>query len=362
MRINSLDSLRGVAICGVVLIHSGQQIGNLDGPIGAFASFGFRGVQLFFIVSALTLCIVTRPDAFNARQFYTRRFFRIAPMFYIAIAFYLAARAFGWMDFAPNGIHPLDIASTILFMHGLVPTAINNVVPGGWSIAAEAIFYALFPVVLTYITNIRRAFTLFSASFLLALCLGVLHKTGAPTDAAISDFMSFNFLRNAPAFAMGILVFFLLKPYIKPSESGSGNIGNNNGKIISASIVIFAIAFAAISDKIPGSGLFFIPILGATTYAATRFNSPIFVNKPLSFFGEISFSLYLIHFAVLHYVSYIIPRTSSAILDLGSIYILTMLFSSFFAWLTYRIVEMPMIAVGRHLSSNGNRVITIPQT
>ena len=48
-----------------------------------------RGVELFFVVSALTLCLSSAArsnrEALPTLNFYIRRFFRIAPMFYIAI-------------------------------------------------------------------------------------------------------------------------------------------------------------------------------------------------------------------------------------------------------------------------------------
>jgi peptidoglycan/LPS O-acetylase OafA/YrhL len=52
-----------------------------------FTAYGARGVQLFYMVSAFTLLSVSR-QPFNARSFFIRRFFRIAPAFYIAMIAY----------------------------------------------------------------------------------------------------------------------------------------------------------------------------------------------------------------------------------------------------------------------------------
>jgi peptidoglycan/LPS O-acetylase OafA/YrhL len=40
-----------------------------------------------------------------------------------------------------------SISANILLIHGLIPSACNNVVPGGWSIGTEVIFYCLFPMI-----------------------------------------------------------------------------------------------------------------------------------------------------------------------------------------------------------------------
>jgi peptidoglycan/LPS O-acetylase OafA/YrhL len=45
-----IDALRGYAILGVLLVHTGQYSG-----FDSQAAFGARGVQLFFVASALTL-------------------------------------------------------------------------------------------------------------------------------------------------------------------------------------------------------------------------------------------------------------------------------------------------------------------
>ena len=152
-----LDGLRGVAILAVLLIHSEQLIHGLSQPARDLAFYGVRGVQLFFIVSGLTLTMnyVGRP--FHLVNFAARRFFRIAPMFYAGILLYLLLNWLTEMPLPTDSATPLDVAATILFLHGWLPSAINTVVPGGWSIAAEAMFYVAFPALLWAARTRRRA-------------------------------------------------------------------------------------------------------------------------------------------------------------------------------------------------------------
>jgi peptidoglycan/LPS O-acetylase OafA/YrhL len=98
-----LDSLRGIAILGVVLVHSSRRH-DIPLPIGAHvgqvAFSGQRGVALFFVVSAFTLFLSNdnRKDEHSpVLNFFIRRVFRLAPMFYLAtlLMFTVYGRAIG---------------------------------------------------------------------------------------------------------------------------------------------------------------------------------------------------------------------------------------------------------------------------
>ncbi len=82
-----------MAILGVILVHSSQSVAPTNVTLLWFMGEGARGVQLFYVASALTLCMswVARSshETFPIRNFYIRRFFRIAPMFYLAILSYI---------------------------------------------------------------------------------------------------------------------------------------------------------------------------------------------------------------------------------------------------------------------------------
>ena len=74
------------------------------------------------------------------------------------------------------------------------------------------------------------------------------------------------------------------------------------------------------------------------------------VNRILSFLGEISFSIYLVHFAVLRATIGLIPTALAPTTHLLVLYATVLSLSSLVAWLTYSAVERPMISVGRRLT------------
>ena len=166
-RLASIDALRGWAFLGVMTVHVASRIPNLPGKNVFLA--GAYGVQLFFLLSALTLlasiarrsvlnnvktgAIATNHpqigsampimDSLAVRDFYIRRFFRIAPMFWFGVVVYLCWKGLGPRYWAPEGVSVWLILSTIFFLHGWTLTSINSVVPGVWSIAVEMTFYGL---------------------------------------------------------------------------------------------------------------------------------------------------------------------------------------------------------------------------
>src|ERR1700684_315736 len=80
-RLSYIDALRGYAILLVIAVHTSQAFPDLPKSLSTILNQGARGVQLFFVTSALTLSMswVSRQE--SALAFYSRRFFRIAPMF-----------------------------------------------------------------------------------------------------------------------------------------------------------------------------------------------------------------------------------------------------------------------------------------
>lgn len=158
---------------GVLTVHAAQQVPYFPGK--HLASAGAHGVQLFFLLSSITLVgsfsLRAQTENFPLRNFYLRRFFRIAPLFWCGIAFYLLLDGTKPRFWAPSGISLQHVFSTIFFLHGWAPTAINSVVPGGWSIAVEMTFYLLLPFLARHILSTWSAASMAFFSLLASIFL-----------------------------------------------------------------------------------------------------------------------------------------------------------------------------------------------
>ncbi len=157
-----VDSLRGFAILGVIMVHCCLNSENIHWRLHDIGMAGMYGVQLFFVVSAFTLfwSLHSRSgsDQKPLHAFYVRRFFRIAPLFWLAAIFYTAQHWASLTTHGPTTVSPATFIATLFFVHGWNPVSVNTVVPGGWSIGAEFMFYLCIPVLFRYIRSLTGAY------------------------------------------------------------------------------------------------------------------------------------------------------------------------------------------------------------
>ena len=87
-RVDALDSARGWAILGVISSHVLQAAPLPPGVLHSLAVNGDMGVELFYVLSAFSLVMMLHARAIAGQLsltgYFIRRFFRIAPMFWVA--------------------------------------------------------------------------------------------------------------------------------------------------------------------------------------------------------------------------------------------------------------------------------------
>jgi peptidoglycan/LPS O-acetylase OafA/YrhL len=268
-------------------------------------------------------------------------------MYYLAIGFYLW-QTNSWALHSP-GISYSEIFSQIFFVHGFHPIWINSIVPGGWSVGLEMMFYALIPLLFHFIRNLNSAIVFFIVTIIFQYVINSLFiKYPLIDDAAIWGTYLYYYLPNQlPVFALGIILFQLV---IK--ETNSLSI-----KPLLILTISFFILFQFYFDITIVPNFIFISI-GFVLFALflAKQEKNLFVNPLITYIGKVSYSAYLINFAVLELV---IRFGITDILNNGSHYTLnyilrlvivlsiTLIISTVF----YYLIEKPMQKAGGKIIS-----------
>jgi len=159
------DHLRALAIILVFLFH--YRLFNHPAWVDSIGSFGWTGVDLFFVLSGYLIAgqlfgQLHISDGFSLKEFYLKRFFRIIPAYLVVLGVYFCVPAFRerealpplwkFLSFTQN--FGLDLRAGGTFSHA-------------WSLCIEEQFYLLLPFLLLVLSR----FKLWRLGVLLPLCL-----------------------------------------------------------------------------------------------------------------------------------------------------------------------------------------------
>jgi peptidoglycan/LPS O-acetylase OafA/YrhL len=366
-----IDCVRGYAVLLVITCHLSYEYRDLPYPVHRLATMGWHGVQLFFLASSLTLLIswhhAANKDGPRLLSFFVRRFFRIAP------AYYAAAWLYYVMVPPVGGFDAMQLLASFCFVNAWSPRFMStvadgwNVVPGGWSIGVEVTFYALFPFFAALVTSLRRALAI------CALCLAagfIANRIAAPILAstydpvAIDNFLYFWFPNQMAVFALGGVLYYAWRWLA--GENGAPValhvVQHGNAFAALALVLFFACAYLHLPHWIglapPYLPLFMVVslCLAAFILALSQARTGLLVNPAAAALGKVSFSAYLLHFAVIRLTVADHPSIFhtdavdvSAVIAFAVGWVVVVALTAALALCIYRWLELPMIALGRNL-------------
>jgi peptidoglycan/LPS O-acetylase OafA/YrhL len=358
-------------VLGVMLVHTGQTVAGLPAPAAAITDAGAYGVHLFFVASAFTLFSSLQQRSRSERRptlnFFLRRVFRIAPPFWLAILFYVWWKGTGPQYWAPHGIGWPDVLATACFAHGWSPTMINSVVPGGWSIAVEMNFYLLVPSLFKRLTNLRRCVWFFVAcvagqAVVNAAMRPVFLRLLSDDEKYLADLMHTLWLpTQLPVFAAGFVLYYVLAPRLARHNAGAEPAPVSDRSSTGFMLVFVAAVLAEVFIAPPST--FWGSVLAILAGGLALHPSKLLVNAFTRYLGDISYSGYLVHFAVLDVAERVFRHFFGAITQhplphLALLYAAVVAGSVVAATATHRLIEEPSRRVGRHLIAElekGNR-------
>ncbi len=361
-----VNALRGYAIVLVILIHSSQAFKVSDFS-KIICENGDMGVQLFFILSSFTLFNSYSNRRFKEvksvnRNFFIRRFFRIAPYYYFAGFIYVIYKFF----IKNNNVNIINLISNFTFTNGIYLPGINDIPPGGWSIGVEMLFYLLIPMLFKYINSLNKAILIFFVTFSFSILINhiFLNHTTLFLNSIWEKFnpwaLYFWLPNQLPVFILGIILYFFYKNIFFSFQSGQIIL-------ILSILLFFSFSFLNFSLDYPFYffkreyvyGLIFV-LFAIGTYTT---NNKILINNFIRKIGIVSFSMYLNHFLIVSALGYLYNGMCKVLVDylylsdmilkndivFWSFYFLIIIITYIISKKTYKCIELKGIDFGNEL-------------
>lgn len=376
-----LDGVRGFSALWVLLSHGLAYVGYKSVPL---ISKGDLAVDVFMIMSGFLMCFhyYKRADrepwesAHTWRTFYLRRFFRIAPLYYL-----LLIVAFAFNDFFAqhreflDTVYPLqsferkygsaenffsykymgatltNVFTHVTFLFGLLPKYSTATPLPDWSIGLEMQFYAFFP----FIMLLLKWLSCFWAALLLLGIGEVVQKLlhilplSPPGFAEPFPLPSFLFLK-LEFFIIGILLasaytYRNKKPALCIWSAGLAVVlsAYKGGTIILAISVLVTLLLFYDQKNDPLRIAYFVAEI-----------NKILGNRVASFMADTSYSVYLLHTLIMPPIAAALIVTPGfvnlpGIARIGLLLLGALPITYGLSWLLFQCIETPGIVVGKKL-------------
>jgi peptidoglycan/LPS O-acetylase OafA/YrhL len=352
----------------VVVFHYLEQQGTVAGggltPIlQRLVLMGWSGVDLFFVLSGFLIggiLVDARDSPSYFKTFYTRRFFRIIPIYYLWILAYviLIAVAGPFLRAHSNSgvIMPLGlpIYSHFLFLQNLMIIPFAGLAGAWfghlWSLAVEEQFYLVSPLVVRLLST--RALTIFLSCVIAAAPLLRVALLARHVDAGlVSGLMPC----RADSLAIGMLAAVFWR-----REGFRQWLADRSGILYAILAALFA-GVAALWKWSPESRMWGMESIGFTWLAAfyivvllvalVRREGPIARLARLAWLrelGRISYCVYIIHLVVNTLCHAFLRHAPAATTDARGVAVT--LFAGFatvgIAWISWKMFEGPLVRLG----------------
>ena len=374
--IPAIEGLRGLAVAWVMLFHYVVvRDGRFDDPaiaaissvypLNAIARNGYLGVDLFFLISGFLLTLPWfvraaqgRPPP-SVRDFYARRFWRIAPAYYVqlfvlfAIVLPLLKGVTYWR--ADLYVIAANALAHLGFVHNTTPLTSGSLGVNGalWTLAVEAQYYALVPLVA--LLFLRAPLAGLAAAFGAAIAwqVGARHgfdgmvaferALGAPwgwSEATVRQLLVTQLPSYFAHFALGILAGRAWLSWRQRPLAAQWRWALRIGAALA--LIGLYIVYGHLGPVLGDATPILVPLAFGLAFFALAANDrpgphPILGGGPLAFLGRVSYSAYLYHLPVLVLWNAFMPPLGwiSLPLYLGTV--------GTIAWVSWRYVELAFL-------------------
>ncbi|MDR8876220.1 acyltransferase family protein [Burkholderia multivorans] len=343
-RLHELDSLRGLAALGVVCWHytSMWHVTPLSSVFAPFYEHGLLMVDFFFVLSGFVLARAYWNE--RRRQSVGQNFLeRVARIYPLHLAMLIAVVPIQIL--LQQRLGPLDYlfkySDTYHFILNLLLLNYSSLERGfsfnapAWSISTEIIINAMF---FAFISLGRKtAAVLMVLAWVVAAM--VIAKHGLITNEGAFGINS-GIYRTIAGFFLGVGLFKALEARLNDRRGGSV-LCDVAFTLSIAALLAFMVRWPTDHINVAVLAAVIFPMIIATSIFG-RFSRKVLTVRPLTFIGEISYSIYLTHFVLL-----LITMLSQSILDErfefdSPVFLITFISATIIvSTITNRVIEIP---------------------
>ena len=349
--IPAIDGLRALAVIAVMFYHLGF----------SWIPGGFLGVDLFFVISGyvitrMLLDSIAQSGGLDLRGFYLARLRRLLP----ALLFMLTTTVIAVGIWAPDTIKRLLIDTPFALTGTINWWLVANeqdyfesigrppLLQHTWSLAVEAQFYLVWPLILYFILKKFGKKHIPVAALSIAAASGIaLLLVSVSIDAANASKVSHVYF-GTDTHSIGLFLGAALAVSWIPQNfrveisrkgqnfiDGIGVIGFIG--ILATFLFIDASNPAMYKIAFPLAGIFGAAIIASIVHPASRF-APVLQNKVLLWIGERSYAIYLWHWVIFQVTRPTVDLAGQA----WALYSLRILIVFALADISLRYVELPV--------------------
>lgn len=363
-RFPGLDTLRAAAIIAVMLYHL-NMYGLVPSVLSPVVAVGWVGVDLFFVLSGFLIgSQLLKPylsgQRPSLRDFYTRRAFRIFPVFWVVLLLYLFVPLWRETSGPYAGWQYATYTWNLLLLGYPNERAFSHV----WSLCVEEHFYLLLPLLL--LIFMRKPSVRKASIFLLSILLGGIGLRAwllyhvVLTASAHQGFMMMRYIYYPTYSRLDGLVVGVTLAIVRTFRPIWWSRLTEHGYILSLlglALIAEALHLCAFDfpmASLPGSILFAFPVLalGFGLLVASALSERGILSRKCpgaAAVAALAYSLYLTHKSVAHATHILLPRlTDQADWQSLAIYLLACIGV---ASLLYAAVERPCLRLrDRHIA------------
>lgn len=278
-----IQGLRATAAICVVIFHvCFINSPSLEVPwiLSVAVSHMGLSVHLFFIISAFSLMHTYHVAAQSERwltEYFIKRFFRIAPLFYVMLVFNYGS--FIW------NINPWVLLSNITFSYNFFPPLYGSVIWAGWTLGVEFPIYLVLPILIGREWKTRYWLLIVVLTFVISFSARF-YLVG---PAFPKGYAYYSLFSNLAAFGLGCFAFQCVRTFLEMRQ------------LFRIAAILGVVCLLVLNDSLFHSDehfyqtLFWLIPLTAICIWQAQESLPILDKAVFRWAGDRSYSIYLWH-------------------------------------------------------------------